>query len=144
MGAGFVAKVVGVTDGDTITVLHDGAPEKIRLNGIDCPEKSQAFGTKAKTVTSFYVFGKSVKVEPTGKDRYGRTLAEVFLPDGRSLNHQLLKDGLAWWFRKYSSDRTLEALADEARKMKRGLWENPDPVAPWDYRHARSAARKLE
>lgn len=103
----FSARVVGITDGDTITVLHDGRAEKIRLNGIDCPERRQAFGTRAREFTSSLAFGKGVIVKVTGRDRYGRTLADVILPDGRSLNRELLKAGYPWWIRKYSKDESL-------------------------------------
>src|SRR2546428_14170819 len=75
--ADFTGRVVGVTDGDTIKVLHNGKAEKIRLHGIDCPEKAQPFGTKAKQFTSAMVFGKMVRVLTHGQDRYGRTVAEV-------------------------------------------------------------------
>ena len=79
----FAGKVVGVSDGDTITVLRDRAPVKVRLKGIDCPEMGQDFGSRAKSVTSELAFGKVVKVHPSGQDRYGRTVANVVLPDGR-------------------------------------------------------------
>ena len=83
-------KVVGVADGDSITVMHNGKGEKIRLYGIDCPEKQQAFGNKAKQLTSQMVFKKIVKVKPVTTDRYGRTVAWVSC-DGKSLNESLLK-----------------------------------------------------
>lgn len=88
--ADFTGRVVGVSDGDTIKVLHNGKAEKIRLHGIDCPEKGQPFGTKAKQFTSSLTFGKTVTIHVTDMDRYGRTVADVILPDGRSfrlINH---------------------------------------------------------
>src|SRR5438094_4600286 len=100
--ADFSGRVVGVTDGDTIKVMHNGRAEKIRLYGIDCPEKRQAFGTKAKQFTSGQAFGKDVTVQVKDTDRYGRTVGIVILPDGRSLNEELVYQGLAWWYRKYS------------------------------------------
>lgn len=110
LAADFTAKVIGVSDGDTITVLYQGYPEKIRLQGIDCPEKAQAFGQRAKQFTSELAFGKVVTVRGLEKrDRYDRILGEVILPDGRSLNHQLLQVGFAWWYRKYSNDQQLGA-----------------------------------
>src|SRR5438093_3332344 len=81
--ADFSGRVVGVTDGDTITVMHKGKAEKIRLYGIDCPEKGQAYGTKAKQFTSEKIFGKTVTVQVRGFDKYGRTIGHVLLPDGR-------------------------------------------------------------
>ncbi len=86
--------MVGVADGDTITVLHNGKGERIRLHGIDCPEKRQAFGKRAKQFTSTLVFGNTVTVQVLDRDRYGRTVAEVLLPDGRSLNRELVRAGL--------------------------------------------------
>ena len=91
--ADFTGRVVGVTDGDTIKVLHNGKAEKIRLHGIDCPEKGQPFGSKAKQFTSELVFGKTVTVHVTDMDRYGRTVADVVLPDGRVLNRELVAAG---------------------------------------------------
>ena len=82
----YMAKVIGVSDGDTVTVLREKTPVKIRLNGIDCPETGQDFGSKAKELTSGLVFGQSVRVIRRDTDRYGRTVADLFLPDGRMLN----------------------------------------------------------
>src|SRR4051812_23773570 len=84
--ADFSGKVVGIADGDTITVLRDRTQVRIRLHGVDSPESGQAFGTKAKAFTSDLVFGKVVTVHPLETDRYGRTVAEVTLSDGRILN----------------------------------------------------------
>ena len=119
--ADFTGRVVGVSDGDTITVLHNGKGERIRLHGIDCPEKRQAFGNRAKQFTSKLVFGTTVTVQVVDRDRYGRTVGVVLLPDGRSLNHELVRAGLAWWYRKYSDDQSLGDLEAEAREAKRGL-----------------------
>ncbi len=93
---------MGVSDGDTITVLHNGKGERIRLHGIDCPEKRQAFGNRAKQLTSNLVFAKTVTVQVLDRDRYGRTVGEVLLPDGRSLNQELVKAGFAWWYRRHA------------------------------------------
>lgn len=129
-------KVVGVADGDTVTVLHGQTPVKIRLHGIDAPEKAQPFGEKAKQLTSSLVFGKEVRVEVVTKDRYGRTVARVHV-DARCLNEELLKAGLAWWYRQYSPrDKKLAALEDEARKARRGLWAEASPTPPWSWRRA--------
>ncbi len=132
--AEFVGKVVGVIDGDSIRVMHEGKPEQIRLIGIDCPEKRQPFGTRAKEYTSELAFGQEVSVYGNRRDRYGRTLAEVLLPDGRSLNQELVKAGLAWWFRKYSKDLRLGELERQARVAKKCLWVDPHPVSPWEWR----------
>jgi len=140
LAADFTGHVVGVTDGDSIKVMHEGKAEKIRLSGIDCPEKKQPFGTRARQFTSQLVFGKEVTVQETGRDRYGRTLAEVILPDGRSLNQELVKVGLAWWFWKYSKDPSLKELEVEARRMNRGLWAEPNPTPPWEWRKHKKRA----
>jgi micrococcal nuclease len=126
-------------------VLRGGVGIEVRLDGIDCPELAQAFGKKAKNFTSGLAFGKSVRLSGKGKDRYGRELADVFLPDGRSLNRELVSAGYAWWYRKYSSDRGLESLEQAARTARRGLWADSDPVPPWDFRvrdHARPGGER--
>jgi micrococcal nuclease len=143
----FSGKVVGVADGDTITVMRDHQSVKIRLDGIDCPEKRQAFGKRAKQFTSKFVFGKTVTVKVVTRDKYRRMVGEVLL-DGRSLNQALVRVGLAWWYRRYArKNKTLAALEVEARKSKRGLWVDPSPTPPWIFRHQGKALpdkRKLE
>jgi endonuclease YncB( thermonuclease family) len=115
--------------------MHHGREEKIRLYGIDCPERRQAFGTRARQFTSSLSSGKEVTVKARNKDRYERTLAEVILPDGRKLNRELVKAGYTWWYRKYAPhDRELEQLEKEAREAKRGLWSNPHAIPPWEYK----------
>jgi endonuclease YncB( thermonuclease family) len=135
----FTGKVTAITDGDSIKVLHEKTEVTIRLAGIDCPELGQAFGQQAKKQTSKLSFGKMVTVQAKGKDRYGRTLADVILPGGRSLNQELVRSGYAWWYRKYSKDESLGKLEAEAREQKRGLWSDAKPTAPWDWRAARRA-----
>jgi micrococcal nuclease len=125
----FRGRVVGITDGDTITVLHNGRGEKVRLYVIDCPERRQAFGTRARQFTSSLAFGREVRVVVRDKDRYGRTVADVILPDGRNLNHELVKAGFAWWFRKFAP-RDIEELEKEAREAKRGLWSDLHAIPP--------------
>jgi endonuclease YncB( thermonuclease family) len=142
--ASFTGKVVKVSDGDTIQVLRNGRAEKIRLAGIDCPEKKQAFGQAAKRFTLNLAAQKVVTVEVETKDRYGRSIGEVFLPDGRSLNQELVRAGYAWMYRKYSSDATLAALESEARAARRGLWADSNPVPPWDWRRGIKKANSSE
>ncbi len=110
LAADFTGRVVGVSDGDTITVLHNGKGERIRLHGIDCPEKRQAFGNRAKQFTSTLVFGKTVTVQALDQDRYGRTVGVVLLPDGRSLNHELVRAGLAWMYPRYTDEQRVSQL----------------------------------
>lgn len=136
----FRGRVIGVSDGDTLTVLHERRREKVRLHGIDAPEKGQPFGERAKEVTAQLVFGREVAVRSTGQDRHGRTMAEVILPDGRHLNRELVRAGYAWWYRRYSTDRTLGALEAQARAARSGLWADPRAIPPWEWRARRVGA----
>ena len=130
----FDGRVVGVSDGDSITVLHGRARVKVRLNGIDCPERRQPFGARAKQATSEMAFGQTVTVRPLSTDRYGRTLADVVLPDGRLLNRELVAAGLAWHFTRYSKDEELARAEQSARRARIGIWSEPRPVAPCEFR----------
>lgn len=136
--------VVGVSDGDTITVLDDSKKQhKIRLAGIDAPEKKQAFGQRSKEHLSDLVYRKNVTIEGDKLDRYGRTIGKVVI-NGTDANLQQVKAGFAWHYKKYQreqskADRVLYARAeDEARAQKRGLWRDVDPTPPWDFRRKRS------
>jgi micrococcal nuclease len=118
-----------------IEVLHNQYPERIRLRGIDCPEKGQAYGQRAKHAASAFAFGKEVTVQTYGHDKYKRTIADVLLPDGTNINHELVKDGWCWWYRKYApGDTVLEGFEHEAREAKKGLWVDPAHVPPWEWR----------
>ena len=132
----FTGKVVGVTDGDTLLVMHQGVAEKIRLAGVDCPEIGQEYGSRAKKFTADLVFGKKVKVLVKGKDKSGkRVVAEVLLQQGDNLGHELVRAGLAWWYRYYSpNDAVLKALERQAKAERRGLWSLESPIAPRDFR----------
>jgi micrococcal nuclease len=127
--------VVSVLDDDTIEVLHNQHPERVRLSGIDCPEKGQAFGNNAKQAASALVFGRDVILQTHGQNKDGRTLGDEFLPDGTHVNHMLVKDGWCWWYRKYAPGNTvLEGLEKEAREARKGLWADPQSVPPWEWR----------
>ncbi len=140
-GADFQAKVIHVTDGDTITVLNDTNEQiKIRLNGIDCPEKAQAYGKKAKTFTKDLVAGEMVTIKAHETDRYGRTIGDVVVEDGRNLSQELVKACYAWWFFKYSDDEQLGILEVQAKIAKVGLWADKNPLPPWIYRHRNELA----
>ncbi|AKQ47468.1 hypothetical protein TH63_03430 [Rufibacter radiotolerans] len=130
-------RVIAIKDGDTIELLKDGKPLRVRLQGIDCPEKNQAFGERARQFTSDQAFGKFVQLVVRDIDRYGRTVGEIILPDGRNLNYELVKYGFAWHYRAYSKDPELDRLEMEARAQKLGLWVDPVPQAPWDFRKQR-------
>ncbi len=139
----FSGKVVSVLDGDTIEVLNQGKAERVRLNGIDCPEKSQAFGNPREAIH----IGPGIQEDGDGyktfdKDRYGRTIGDVFLPDGKSLNQELIKAGFGWWYRQYAPNgKTLQALEEDARAKRGGLWADPNPIPPWDFRKAERNSR---
>jgi len=136
--ASFSGPVVSVSDGDMIEVLHNTHPEHVSLSGIDCPEKGQAYSDRAKQAASALVFGRDVILQTHGQDKYGRTLADVFLLDGTNINHALVKAGWCWWNRTYAPlDTELEKLEMEARNAKKGLWADPAPIPPWAYRKAR-------
>jgi len=133
--ADFHAKVIHIADGDTITVLNDTNEQiKIRLNGIDCPEKAQAYGNKAKQFTKVLVHKEMVVIQAYRTDRYGRTIADVILEDGRNLSQELVKVGLAWWYYRYSDNRELGQLELDAKLAHVGLWKDKNPVPPWVFR----------
>lgn len=127
-------KVVGVTDGDTLTVLDGSEPRKIRLEGIDAPESHQDFGTQAKKALSEKVFGKTVRVEWRANDKYGRALGHVFV-DGHWINKDLAQEGWAWHYRQYSKSPVLAEAESKARAGHVGLWSAEDPTPPWEFRH---------
>lgn len=134
-------KVVAVADGDTVTVLDATHQQvKIRLAGIDAPEKGQPFGSRSKENLGRMVFGKNVTVDTTKQDKYGRTVGKI-LVGGVDANLEQIKSGLAWHYKKYESeqpqrDRIGYAQAEiDARSKKSGLWSDAAPVAPWDFRH---------
>lgn len=140
--ADYPARVVGVSDGDTLTVLRDGRTQvKVRLHGIDAPETGQDFGARAKQAASELAFGQVVTIRERDRDRYGRTVAEVILPDGASLNREMVWHGFAWWYRQYApKDGDLARLEGEAKAARRGLWADPKPVPPWEWRRGAGAA----
>lgn len=129
-----------VTDGDTITVLHDGRLRVVRLNGIDAPEWGQPSGQQAKQFTADLALGKTVTVRIREQDRYERTIADVILPDGRSLNQEIVRAGYALWFRRYSADPRLAVAEAAARGARAGLWADPNPLPPWEWRRSRQRA----
>lgn len=128
-------KIVGITDGDTVKLLtEDKTLIKVRVANIDCPEKSQPYSAKAKQFTSVQIFDKRVKLEFLKKDRYDRYICNVIYNDSLNLSKELLKNGLAWHYVKYSNDASLQFLEDEAKFNKVGLWQDPDAIPPWEWR----------
>lgn len=136
-------KVVHIADGDTLTVLDaDKVQHKIRLYGIDAPEKAQAFGTKAKEALGEKVHEKTVRVVWKEHDRYGRIVGDVYLRD-RNINLELVQNGFAWWYRQYAKDsKALEKAEAEARKERRGLWHDKNPEPPWEFRRQKRDGEK--
>ena len=133
----FEATVIGIKDGDTIEVLFEQRPLEIRLSDIDCPEKKQPFGAAAKKFTANFCYRKKVRIISNGKfDRYKRLIATVFV-NNVSLNKQLVINGYAWHFKKYSSKREYALLENQARRRKVGLWSEKNPIAPWNWRKPR-------
>jgi endonuclease YncB( thermonuclease family) len=141
-GQTITGKVVAVKDGDTINVLHGGRAVTVRLHGIDAPEMGQPFGNNAKQAASRYAFGKVARIRITDVDRYGRAVGRVTV-DGGSLNQMLVRDGLAWWYRRYAPrEGRLESLERAARNANQGLWSRPNPTPPWDWRAQQRSRRE--
>jgi micrococcal nuclease len=134
-------EVVGVTDGDTIKLLKENRQYKIRLNGIDAPEMGQAFGRKSKEYLSSLVAGKRVEVIVRDTDHYGRYVGDVVVA-GKSACAELVATGLAWHYVEYSKDEELADLEKAARVKKLGLWADPNPIPPWEFRrHKRTKSK---
>lgn len=127
-------RVVGVQDGDTLTLLESRRQQhRIRLHGIDAPESAQAFGTRAKQSLSELAFGKDTEVEAIDQDRYGRIVGKVRVGE-IDVNAEQVRRGFAWVYRKYTNDPDLLRLEEEARDSRRGLWADPNPIPPWEFR----------
>lgn len=138
----FQGEVVRVTDGDTVSILDVKKEQhKVRLIGIDAPEKKQAFGKISKQHLSKLVFGKIVTVEFEKSDRYGRILGKMLF-NGNDINLEQLRAGLAWHYKQYTKSQSTEDQAayakaeSDAKRLSLGLWADPDPVPPWEFRHA--------
>jgi endonuclease YncB( thermonuclease family) len=134
----YPARVVAITDGNTLRAVHEGREITVRLRWIDSPEIGQRYSSQAKQALGEMVAGQVVTVRDFGSDAHGRRLADVVLPDGRNVNRELVRLGWAWWFRKYSRDVTLGTLEADARAAKRGLWADAHPVPPWEWRASQS------
>ncbi|MAI70432.1 MAG: nuclease [Rhodopirellula sp.] len=126
-------KVVRVTDGDTVTVLVNLKPLKVRLYGIDAPETKQSFGNQSKAALAAMVFGKVITVKKTGTDKYGRTLG-IIRYGNTDVNAKMIEDGWAWHYKYYNDEDRLAKLETKAKKDKLGLWADSQPLAPWEFR----------
>lgn len=127
-------KVIKITDGDTFVLLTDSKEQiKIRLHGIDAPEKKQDYGTASKNYLSNLVFKKDIIIEYKNRDRYGRRIGIAFV-EGVNVNEKMLSEGMAWHFKKYDANSQWSVLESKAKEEKKGLWSQPNPVAPWEWR----------
>lgn len=133
----FQGKAIRVLDGDTIEVLADGNQRvRVRLANIDAPEKRQPFGQKSKEHLIDLVAGKAVEVVDVGGDQYGRRIGRV-LVNGQEANVEQVRSGLAWVYSRYNHDGQLPSLESAARSKRYGLWVDPNPQAPWEFRHSK-------
>ena len=132
--------VVGTKDGDTVVVL-DGLNHQttLRLAEVDCPEKNQPFGTKAKQFTSDQIYLKKIKYIVTDTDRYGRSIAMIYYDnDNKYLSAEIIKAGMGWHYKRYSTSTKLANFEVKAKKDKIGLWVDNNPIAPWEWRKSKN------
>lgn len=128
-------RVIGIKDGDTVVLLTKNKVEiTVRLSEIDAPERKQAYGTVSRTFLSDLIFGKEVRLEKDGTDRYGRTLGFIFTKSGVNVNLEMVKNGMAWQYLRYSKSSSLKQAQLLAKTQKLGLWKDPNPIAPWEFR----------
>ena len=130
------AKVVGIKDGDTVVVLDSlNNQTTLRLAEVDTPEKNQPFGTKAKQFTSDQIYLKTIKYLVTDTDRYGRSIAMIYYDvDNKYLSAEIIKAGMGWHYKRYSTSKELALFEDNAKMNKIGLWLDNNPIAPWEFR----------
>lgn len=129
-------EVIGIADGDTLTVLQNGQPARVRLANIDAPEKSQSFGARSKQSLSDMCYRQDATLEVASTDRYGRQVAVVSCA-GVNANRAQVERGMAWVYPRYNRDDTLPALQSAAQAHRRGLWAQEGPVAPWEFRRSK-------
>lgn len=137
------ATVIGISDGDTLTVLSNGHPMKVRLANIDAPEKKQPFGARSKQSLSDLCFGREATLDSDKKDRYGRTVAVVHC-GAVNANVAQVRKGMAWVYPQYNHDPSLPAVELAARSSRVGLWSDPEPVEPWLFRKERKSKASLQ
>lgn len=139
----FATRVVAVLDGDTILILRQGKPVKLRMANIDAPEKAQAFGKQSRASLLEMVGKKQVRVDTRAVDQYGRVIGLISV-DGRSINQEQVRRGMAWEYSNRHSDKTYLALQNEARQAQRGLWAQTTPQAPWQWRKLHPSVKPPE
>lgn len=131
-------EIVGIMDGDTYDLLtNEKKTYRIRMEGIDAPERGMPYNKVAKDYLSELCIQKNVTAVVVSKDIYNRLVAYTFLDDGRELSHEMLKAGFAWHYKYYNSDKEMAQLENKARKEKKGLWADENPIAPWEARKMR-------
>lgn len=136
-GTLLTGKVVGISDGDTFKFLgEENQAIRVRLHGVDAPEKGQDYGTQARQALSDLIFPKQVNVIRKSKDRYGRIIGIVYA-DGVNVNEELLRQGLVWHYTDYDKNVSWASLEKQAREQKRGLWSQHNPTSPWQWRKER-------
>jgi micrococcal nuclease len=134
LSAGLTGTVVGVHDGDTLRMLSGRTTIKVRLYGIDAPELGQPFSRASREKLSALTFGRTIRLVPHGKDVFGRQLADVILDDGTNVNHEMVRSGMAYYFRRYARSEDLERCENDARRARRGVWSVDNLTPPWEYR----------
>ena len=130
--------VVKISDGDTFTLIVNGREQvKVRIDGIDAPEKGQAFGNRAKEYLSKMIWGDTIIVQVSKTDRYGRSIGKVSTPTIIDVGLEMIKAGYAWQYRDYNNDKSYTAAENFARKNMKGLWQDKKPIRPQDFRKTR-------
>ena len=131
-------KVIKIVDGDTYDILlKNNIPKRIRMEGIDAPERGMPFYKVAKDYLGDLCFGEIVQIKQTSTDRYGRTIAKTYLANGNEVGLLMVNAGVAWHYKKYSTDAELANAEIKARKKRIGLWVDKAPVAPWEWRKSK-------
>lgn len=136
-------RIIGISDGDTLTLLDaEHTPHKIRISGIDAPEKQQPFGEKAKSSLSALAYNRSAKADCRKIDRYRRNICIVLI-EGRDIGLEQIKSGMAWWYQQYAKEQPRQERIDYehaeslAKLRRHGLWNSTNPTPPWEWRHDR-------
>jgi len=132
-------RVIKIVDGDTYDILINGKQLRIRMDGIDAPERGQPYSKISKEYLGRLCDGETIRLEIKSKDRFGRTVAKSWVSGNRELGAEMIRAGMAWHFKKYSDDIRLGRLEQQARQERVGLWADPKPIAPWDYRKMKRA-----